>query len=273
LQHLAAEMVRLKFDMKQFMRLLYNTQAYQREATSYELTDNEPYLFPGPVLRRMTAEQAWDSCATLVVGADVDAFKGSRGERYAKTMNLKFGKDSTPKGIQAQVERAIAGMRENGGKGAAKTKGKGKKKAVMKKADDDEEGDLTLAPPVRNGLVLARASELPQPERDQHFLRMFGQSDRQIADSASDEGSIPQVMMLMNGEAQRVIGQDDSLAVKTALGQGKPAKQVESLYLSFFSRKPRETEVADAVAGLESGMTMKDLSWVLFNTREFVFVE
>jgi hypothetical protein len=274
MQHLAAEMVRLKFDMKQFMRLLYNTQAYQREATSYELTDNAPYLFPGPVLRRMTAEQAWDSCATLVVGADVDAFKGHRGEQYAKVMNLQFGKDVTPKAMEAQVERAIAGMRQYAGKAAGNPKNNAKKRRMMKKAQDEEgEEDMTLAPPVRNGLVLARASELPQPEKDQHFLRMFGQSDRQIADSESDEGSIPQVLMLMNGEAQRVIGQEDSLVVKTAAGQGAAAQQVESLYLSFFSRKPKAGELADAVAGLDGGLTLKDLTWVLFNTREFVFVE
>jgi hypothetical protein len=272
--HLAAEMVRLKFDMKQFMRLLYNTQAYQREATSYELTDNAPYLFPGPVLRRMTAEQAWDSCATLVVGADVDQFKGHRGEQYAKVMNLEFGKEVTPKAMEAQVEKAIAGMRQYAGKAAGNPKNNAKKKRMMKQAEGDEgEEDLTLAPPVRNGLVLARASELPQPEKDQHFLRMFGQSDRQIADSESDEGSIPQVLMLMNGEAQRVIGQEDSLVVKTAVGQGEVAKQVESLYLSFFSRKPKAGELADAVAGLDGGLTLKDLTWVLFNTREFVFVE
>jgi hypothetical protein len=107
----------------------------------------------------------------------------------------------------------------------------------MQQAGGEEE-DLTVNPPVRNGLVLARASELPQPEKDQHFLRMFGQSDRQIADSSSEEGSIPQVMMLMNGEAQRVIGQDDSLVVKTAAEQKTPDQQVESLYLSFFSSNP-----------------------------------
>lgn len=79
LYHLAAEMVRLKFDLKQFMRLLYNTQAYQREATSYEMAENAHYLFPGPVLRRMTAEQpgtraprwwsavAWTSSRTTAV--------------------------------------------------------------------------------------------------------------------------------------------------------------------------------------------------------------
>jgi hypothetical protein len=51
--------------------------------------------------------------------------------------------------------------------------------------------------------------------------------------------------MLMNGEAQRVIGQDDSLVVKTAAAQKTPEQQVESLYLSFFSRKPHADELAD----------------------------
>ena len=274
LRHLAAEMVRLKFDMKQFMRLLYNTQTYQREATSYELGDNAPYLFPGPILRRMTAEQAWDSCATLVVGAEVDKFKAHRGETYAKVMNIEFGKGATPAKIATQIEQAIAGMRQAGaGKGGSPKKNAKKVRKMQAAAEDGENEDVVVTPPVRNGLVLARASELPQPERDQHFLRMFGQSDRQIADSGTEEGSIPQVLMLMNGEAQRVIGQSDSLVVQTASGQKTPEEQVESLYLSFFSRKPHASELADATAALGNGLSMTDLTWVLFNTREFVFVE
>jgi hypothetical protein len=273
LRHLAAEMVRVKFDLRQFMRLLYNTQTYQREATSRELSDNSSYLFPGPILRRMTAEQAWDSCATLVVGADVDKFKSHRGTDYAKVMNLEFGKDATPETIKTQIENAISGMRQYAGKGGNPKNNAKKKKRMMRQETMNEEEDLTLSPPTRNGLVLARASELNQPERDQHFLRMFGQSDRQIADSSSEEGSIPQVLMLMNGEAQKVIGQDDSLVVKTAAAQSSVEQQVESLYLSFFSRKPHAAELGNAVAALNSGLGMRDLTWVLFNTREFVFVE
>jgi hypothetical protein len=273
LRHLAAEMVRVKFDLRQFMRLLYNTQTYQREATSRELSDNSSYLFPGPILRRMTAEQAWDSCATLVVGADVDKFKSHRGTDYAKVMNLEFGKDASPETIKTQIENAISGMRQYAGKGGNPKNNAKKKKRMMRQETMNEEEDLTLSPPTRNGLVLARASELNQPERDQHFLRMFGQSDRQIADSSSEEGSIPQVLMLMNGEAQKVIGQDDSLVVKTAAAQSSVEQQVESLYLSFFSRKPHTAELGNAVAALNSGLGMRDLTWVLFNTREFVFVE
>ena len=268
LHHLANEMVRLKFDLKQFLRVLCNTQTYQREATSHELADNTPYLFPGPILRRMTSEQAWDSCATLVVGADVDKFKAHRGATYAQAMNVDFSSGASPDLVKRQIEHAIASMRQFGGKAAGNPKNNAKKKREM-----GQEEDLTQAPPVRNGMVLARASELPQPEKDQHFLRMFGQSDRQIADSESEEGSIPQVLMLMNGEAQRVIGQNDSLVVQTASAQKTPEQQVESLYLSFFSRKPKPDELSNAVAGLSNGLTMRDLTWVLFNTREFIFVE
>ncbi len=272
LHHLSNEMVRLKFDLKQFMRLICNTQAYQREATSHEMSDGAPYLFPGPILRRMSAEQAWDSCATLVVGQDVDKFHEHRGTTYAQAMNIDFGKDPSPEGVKAQLENALASMRQfGGGKARNPPKNKGKKKRPEQQSGAEE--DFSISPPTRNGLVLARASELPQPERDQHFLRMFGQSDRQIADSGSEEGSIPQVLMLMNGEAQRVIGQDDSLVVQTAAEQKTPEQKVESLYLSFFSRKPRADELKTAVSGLQSGMTMRDLTWVLFNTREFVFVE
>ena len=55
--------------------------------------------------------------------------------------------------------------------------------------------------------------------------------------------------------------------------QKTPEQQVESLYLSFFSRKPKAAEITEAVAGLSHGLSIRDLTWVLFNTREFVFVE
>jgi hypothetical protein len=79
--------------------------------------------------------------------------------------------------------------------------------------------------------------------------------------------------MLMNGEAQEVIGQPDSLVIKTAAAMATPEAQVESLYLSFFSRKPRADELTTAATGLKNGLSLSDLTWVLFNTREFVFVE
>ncbi len=275
LQHLASEMVRVKFDLKAFTRLLCNTQCYQREATSFEPEAGSAYLFPGPTLRRMTAEQAWDSCSTLVVGHHVDEFKSWRGDKYAKAMSIDFTNPST---LADQITNAMQSMRSNGGgKGKANANVSAKKRRMMQQQQQpsmaDEDADFRTTPPMLGGLVLARASELPQPEKDQHFLRQFGQSDRQIADSGNDEGSIPQVMMLMNGEAQSVISSNGSLVLKTATEQASQEASIESLYVSFFSRKPKPTEVAAAKEALAAGLALKDLTWVLFNTREFMFVE
>ena len=144
----------------------------------------------------------------------------------------------------------------------------------MKMMKDTELNEVDhTRPDVLQGQVLARASELPQPEKDQHFLRMFGQSDRQIADTGSDEGSIPQVLMLMNGQAQSVLRNPKSQVLATATQQVGPEKQIESLYLSFFTRHPRPDEIASAKEALATGMTLTDLTWVLFNSREFMFVQ
>ncbi|HYF36294.1 MAG TPA: DUF1549 domain-containing protein, partial [Prosthecobacter sp.] len=74
LKHLASEMVRVNFDLKQFMRIIYNTRTYQAEATTEHIAMGERYFFQGPMLRRMTAEQAWDSYMTLVLGQP-DSYK------------------------------------------------------------------------------------------------------------------------------------------------------------------------------------------------------
>jgi hypothetical protein len=276
LHHLSKEMVRLKFDMRAFMRLLCNTQAYQREAITKQVTPGEPYYFPGPILRRMTAEQAWDSCVTLAIGDKVDGYKLQRADKYVDLMRLE-GSEITASVIKQKLEdmRGARAMFEKPGGGKP---AKGPKRAAMQRrmqqkgASMEEEVDHTK-PQVLDGLVLARASELPQPERDQHFLRMFGQSDRQIADSGTDEGSVPQVLMLMNGEAQRVLRNPKSLVLATATEQTNIKQQIASLYLSFFSRVPKPDEMEEAEQALATGLTLSDLTWVLFNTREFIFVQ
>jgi len=269
LGHLANEMVRLKFDLRAFMRLLCNTQTYQREAITKEITPGEPYYFPGPILRRMTAEQAWDSCVTLAIGDKVDNYKLRRAQTYVDVFDFKG--NVTASVLREKLDRMRGAM---GGKaGKAGKAGKGRKARMMKDTDDEDDDVDHTKPEVLGGQILARAAELPQPERDQHFLRMFGQSDREIQDTNSDEGSIPQVLMLMNGEAQSVLRNPRALVLATALNQGAPEQQIESLYYSFFTRRPSAGELKAAGEALAGGMTVADLTWVLFNSREFVFVQ
>ena len=276
LQHLGREMVRLKFDIRAFMRLLCNTQTYQREAVTRELALGEPYYFPGPILRRMTAEQAWDSCVTLAIGDKVDNFKLKRADPYKEVMAFNVS-EITPAQVVEKIGEMQGMRRMDGALGGGGKKGPNAKKknrrAQMMEAASDEDDDGFTRPKMMEGLALARASELRQPERDGHFLRMFGQSDRQIADSNTFEGSIPQVLMLMNGEAQSVLQNPQSLVLATAMGENETAKKVESLYYSFFSRKPTADEMTAATQAFDAGLSSADLCWVLFNAREFVFVQ
>ena len=67
LEHLEKLMVRVNFDLREFQRILFNVKAFEREATNYEIANNEPYFFESPVLSRMSAEQLWDSFVSLSI--------------------------------------------------------------------------------------------------------------------------------------------------------------------------------------------------------------
>jgi len=268
LAQLTEDMKRVKFDLRAFERIVYNTQAYQRQASLTPDLGKGPYLFPGPLLRRMTAEQAWDSVLTLVVGPALDQFQLRRGDEIKKL--------AVP-GAALTNEAIIAKVRELQASGDGMKKGRGKTNGAAKKngggtdaAPSEYEGE---PPPQFEGLTLARASELPQPAKEAHFLRMFGQSDRQVADGTSLEGGVPQVLMMMNGEVQKVIASSGSMVLRDAARQQVPERKVESLYFSFLGRRPTIPEAHTAARTLSEGLALGDLTWVLFNSREFIFIQ
>ena len=277
LKHLAAEMKRVKFDLKAFMRIVYNTQSYQREATNEEVPMGEPYYFQGPLLRRMTAEQAWDSYMTLVLG-DPDKYKQPLEDLYsrsidldltnpkldAKTVLMKYG---AFRGIAAKERALEGGGLEMAGEDMMANKG-GKKEAAADTMMDNK--SLSYG-----GMVLRRAAEIEQPARSGHFLTEFGQSQRLVIDGGNKVGSVPQVLMMMNGKAQEMLTNQDSLIFRTMGKVNSPSDKVEAIFLSILSRKPSLGEKDIAKRGMEAagGDGFSNLIWALVNTREFMFVQ
>jgi hypothetical protein len=262
LEQLTVEMKRVKFDLKEFQRIVLNSQTYQRQVSGAPDPAKGPYLFPGPVLRRMSAAQAWDSVLTLVVGPELDQYKLHRAEEVRR-MDIP-GKMTAENLIAKNKELTEA---EANKRKRLKKAGKG---SGVEVSTDEFDG----APPRKfEDLTLARASELAQPAKEAHFLRMFGQSDRQLPDDSLTEGGVPQVLMLMNGHVQKCITSPASVVLKHAAAQSTPQRKVQSLYRSFLGRDPREREMATAIKALEGGMTVADLTWALFNSREFIFVQ
>lgn len=66
LQFLGSLLRYLDYDLKQFLRIIYNTQFFQRIAVIDHPDIEDDYRLQGPVLQRMTSEQVWDSFATLM---------------------------------------------------------------------------------------------------------------------------------------------------------------------------------------------------------------
>ncbi len=261
LAHLATIIKAGRFDLREFQRVLFNSQTYQRAASASPDLEKGPYLFPGPLVRRLTAEQVWDSLVVLSVGPDVDNMILRRGEDE-KLMSLP-GNSPTAENFKYVIDRlGSSGAAMGGGKKG----GGGSEKGLLAEYQGGK-------PQQRFGMILARASELPQPAAETHFLRLFGQSDRLVADSNTTDGSVPQALMLMNGGASKLITDTNCAAVAAAEKAASTDAKVDSLYLAFLGRKPTDEERPVATQAMTTGLGMSDLAWALVNTREFLFVQ
>ena len=262
LAHLTFIMKAAKFDLREVQRVIYNSKTYQATASPTPDLGKAKYLFNGPVVRRLSAEQAWDSLIVTAVGTYADNVLLRRGDDL-DAMALPAGKVTL-----AEVKNAVDRTKKAfaGGKGAAGKKASG---GSMLGLANGYEGDKPVS---RFSLLLARASELPQPAPETHFLRLWGQGDRLLADSATNDGSVPQVLQMMNGSVAKLVDDARAEAIIAATAAKTPEGQISSLYLSFLSRRPTAAELATAKAALADGLTPGDLAWVLANTREFLFV-
>lgn len=255
LQLLGKVMVAADFDLREFQRVILNSKAYQAvSSVTPSSGDAEKYLFPGPVLRRMSAEQAWDSILALVLGTSLDDYKVDRSNRVTR-FEFPYEQMSPD-----EVREKVLLMKNNG---------------YLKSNQRIVEADFVdgKRPVKMNDEFLLRASELSQPAPDNHFLRMFGQSSRDLVNDSSVEGSIPQSLMLMNGGVQNLLYDRDARLSKMLRRSGDFKSAVQFLFLSFFCRPPTPDEMNTIEEAISEGMKKEDLTWALFNSTEFLFVQ
>ncbi|MCB1207943.1 MAG: DUF1549 domain-containing protein [Verrucomicrobiales bacterium] len=283
LKALAQVMKSVKFDMKEFQRVIFNTHAYQSEACTEEIPMGAPYYFQGPQLRRMTAEQAWDSYMTLVLGQP-EEYKAPLSDLYGKSIDLDL---TNPKLDAMTVLMKYSAFQKIEKKVAALTGG-GLDMAggdmMMSGGDDKPSAADTAAASVGangkqvlsyGGNRLLRASELPQPERGGHFLAEFGQSPRTLIDGGSRVGNVPQVLAMMNGGAQQMLTERSSLIFRAIDAAKDPAAKVDTVFLAIMNRLPtlQEKDIAKREITAHGDEGYASMIWALINTREFIFVQ
>ena len=122
---------------------------------------------------------------------------------------------------------------------------------------------------------LVRASTVQSPAPEGHFLREFGQSDRQTIDASNDEASVPQALMLLNGPIMDYL-KNGRAELAHALKQAEtPDAKLDVLFMGFLTRKPsvEEKEWLLSEWNQQGREAVEKIAWMLLNAREFSFIQ
>ncbi|MDF1812123.1 MAG: DUF1549 domain-containing protein [Verrucomicrobiales bacterium] len=271
------------YDLRAFLKVVMKSDAYQRVATAGNINPNEKPHFESPCLRRMSAEQVWDSLVTLITD-DPDRPNLSRRAyriRYLNDLRIRAEKvcGKSPDTVRAWLRT------EAGKKFAANPRTTScpeadalmqELKSSMKALDRLKNGGINGTPREfsewkKLHYRLYRASELETPMPPGHFLRTFGQSDRSLPNNANRQSSMPQLLALFNGELSGAVENPWSRVMRSAQvaesGGADDLSVVDTVFLSVLSRLPTLEE-----RELASGETPATLAAALLNSAEFLFV-
>lgn len=119
-----------------------------------------------------------------------------------------------------------------------------------------------------------RAADLDSPAPRGHYLREFGQSDRDMIENANADASMPQALVLMNSALfESILKPHTQLRLNLAAAKS-PEAQASTVYQTLLSRAPIPAEAAAwSRARDSSGLTIEDLIYALINTQQFIFVQ
>ncbi len=369
LAYLEDLMRELEYDMQAFLTVLYSTDTYQRAADSSEMVLGAPYYFPGPVLRRMSAEQIWDSVVALAL-PEADHYRPQVTKNLQSIERQRLIYESlegrTPEEFKAMLEelaplvgsaqpkldelreKILAArndddqslMRElrtefsEAGKGVKRTindvgyykleemandevliaaaglttvdleqlasqdsterngmtitelpavlpdkseqsadredgqKGKNKRKK-LRRDDDDYRSYRALVS------KMARASELDSPAPRGHFLRDFGQSDREMIENSADSASVPQALNLLNGPVVEALTNRYASFGNRLHQAGDVDAKTRMIFQAMLTREPTAKELSIVSTEVEQfgDDAYAGVVWSLLNTQQFLFVQ
>lgn len=273
LKYLAQLMRDVDFDLRKFQRVILNTKAYQRQV-SMTPAEGEAFRFPGPLLRRMTAEQSWDCIVLLVRGAEIDELKTDNAaliERLVFPFEFSHDKNEIARDREKIFDFAKTLLPDG-----KVSNGEGGRGLFIK--DGNRRNGKMRDRKRRNGRRTGneswlRASELPQPMPPTHFLRIAGQSAREVADDGSTEGGITGSLAMMNGVVTESLIDESSLLMKSVRRLKTNEAKITFLYESLLARKPTRRELQKCLAAFQKDLQPQDLVWALVNSREFIFIQ
>ena len=284
---------------RDFERILYHTKLFQRQVSPVESTPGTDYHFVGPQLRRMSAEELYDSFTVLSFGntddnintgleykwktyqSDVDALlnlsasKLIESSRDAKEMDdQRRVYQRNNREIQIAINKAKAAgntreeqrlkrqqrqLRENGRK---MQEGMVGMSAVTNRSSRGSRAEINM-----------RASEHPSPFRAGSMVRQFGGSDRNSPEAAHTDATIPQALTLLNGQVAASTESRRSKVFEALAEITNPEQRLDYLFLAFYSSRPSAAEKKELLPLAEDREDIFMLARAMLTSKRYLFVQ
>lgn len=249
-------MVSLNYDMREFQRVLLNTKLFSRESKPEDYESLETYDFSGPLLRRMTGEQLWDSLVTLVynnIDTKERVYIQNTSAPYIEIYN-KY-KDWNGTAIYQDLV-SIAQANPD-----------------QRRLEDSFKNESTQTKPIPDrGLI--RSSYLPYPAPGGHLIRQFGGSDKLAIENSNSEPNTTQVLNLLNGFVEKnILSNKKADFIKSMQAEKNIVKRIENVFLATLGRKPNSAETRELKTVINDPDGYKHVAWILLNTHEFMFIK
>ena len=195
LAYLEGLMKDLKFDMRSFTRILASTESYQRAATTVELELGMPYYFQGPVLRRLSAEQVWDSALTLLI-EDPDRYKPSVKKDIASIEEQKQIYESLEGLPFEEYREMITKLSAEIGEESRLVDQKRKEAVAARSAGEDEKArelsrELSVAQKTVDRTMREIAfGKLDRGADEAELMKVFGMTETLVENSVFEEAKL-----------------------------------------------------------------------------------
>jgi hypothetical protein len=268
---IARVMHELDYDLRSFQHVLLLTRTFQFSTNPKASVLDTGDDFHGRKIERLSAEQIWDSLITLAGGDPDKKPRRTLDDRiYHNGRPVLVGKKSMPQlskevlalesesAVREYFAKLVKEIKSGGGGGGG--------------------GDSMMMNPVQkyDNDAQVRASELPSPAPREHFLYLFGQSDREVVEAASREPNVGQVLSLMNGFVQRqLVNHSGAHVYKSLDGASNDKEKIRRIYIAILSRPPSDEEMKwmleEVEAQGESGY--RNIVSALVMSSEFLFLQ
>ncbi len=233
-------MMDMDYDLRGFQHVLLLTRTFQFGTNPSPSTVEGGDDFHGRKIERLSSEQIWDSLVTLSAGdpdkkaprtLDDRIYVGNRPVLVGKKTMTQLSKEvlalKSEQEVRSYFSKFVSEVKSGGGSSSGDS---------MMSMSQVRSYD-------RNSKV--RASELPSPAPRDHFLYLFGSSDREVVDASSREPNVGQVLSLMNGFVQQELVNNSSAHIYKSLnGATSPNEKIRRLYIAILNRPPTDEEMS-----------------------------